>query len=144
MRLRQCTDVETNILVDVLCGKVQGGFPNPADDYYEPPISLDELLNLRAPHIWLAETDGDSMSGVGIYHGTLLVIDRSVDAEVGDVVVVYVNNQPVVKRLDLVNGCKVLSSENPLYPPITVGEFEEVESFGIVIWSFNRHGRRCR
>jgi len=86
MRLRQCTDVETNILVEVLCGKVQGGFPNPADDYYEPPISLDELLNLRAPHIWLAETDGDSMSGVGIYHGTLLVIDRSVDAEVGDVV----------------------------------------------------------
>jgi|GEM_PF-4115715 len=118
MRLRQCTDVETNILVEVLCGKVQGGFPNPADDYYEPPISLDELLNLRAPHIWLAETDGDSMSGVGIYHGTLLVIDRSVDAEVGDVVVVYVNNQPVVKRLDLANGCKVLSSENPLYPPI--------------------------
>ena len=98
MRLRQCTDVETNVLVSVLGGKVQGGFPNPTADYYEPPISLDELLNLRAPHIWLAETEGDSMSGIGIYHGTLLVIDRSVDAEVGDIVVVYVNNQPIVSN----------------------------------------------
>ncbi|EPN70120.1 putative UV resistance protein, partial [Pseudomonas syringae pv. actinidiae ICMP 18801] len=64
-------------LLQVLSGRASGGFPSPAADHYEAPISLDDLVDLRAPHVWLGETEGDSMSPAGILNGTKLVIDRA-------------------------------------------------------------------
>ena len=57
-----------------LCSfKVPAGFPSPAADHIEKEISLDELLGIRAPHVYLVRIDGDSMQGVGIYSGDLAV-----------------------------------------------------------------------
>ncbi|MGP5427464.1 SOS response-associated peptidase family protein [Pseudomonas helleri] len=39
--------------------KVPAGFPSPAADHIEKHISLDELFELRAPHIYLVKIDGD-------------------------------------------------------------------------------------
>lgn len=44
------------------------------------PISLDELLELRAPHIWLVEAEGNSMSPSGIMNRSRLVVDRAREA----------------------------------------------------------------
>ena len=41
--------------------KVPAGFPSPAADHLETEISLDQLLNIRAPHVYLVSIDGDSM-----------------------------------------------------------------------------------
>lgn len=60
--------------------RAAGGFPSPAADHYEPPISLDELLELRAPHIWLVEAEGNSMSPSGIMNRSRLVVDRAREA----------------------------------------------------------------
>ncbi|MFP5428958.1 MAG: LexA family protein, partial [Gammaproteobacteria bacterium] len=49
--------------------RVPAGFPSPAADHMEQPISLDELFNLRAPHMYLVRIDGDSMQGAGIFDG---------------------------------------------------------------------------
>ncbi|KPW21402.1 putative UV resistance protein [Pseudomonas cannabina pv. alisalensis] len=94
--LRQITESELPTLLQVLSGRASGGFPNPAADHYEAPISLDDLVDLRAPHVWLGETEGDSMSPAGILNGTRLVIDRARTPQVGNVVVAYIDNQPVV------------------------------------------------
>lgn len=49
-----------------LCAfKVPAGFPSPAADHIERQISLDELLNIRAPHVYLVSIQGDSMQGLG-------------------------------------------------------------------------------
>ncbi|MEX6664780.1 S24 family peptidase [Pseudomonas sp. W2-17] len=54
------------------------------------------------------------MSPAGILNGTKLVIDRARTPQVGNVVVAYIDNQPVVKRLDRqLNGGWMLSSDNP-------------------------------
>lgn len=37
---------------------VPAGFPSPADDHIERHISLDELLELRAPHTYLVKVEG--------------------------------------------------------------------------------------
>ncbi len=43
-----------------LCSfKVPAGFPSPAADHIEQQISLDELLNIRAPHVYLVSIAGD-------------------------------------------------------------------------------------
>ncbi|MBD1602599.1 LexA family protein, partial [Pseudomonas typographi] len=62
------------------------GFPSPATDHLEKAISLDELLNLRAPHIYLVRIEGDSMIGAGIFDGDLVVVDRAIEPAHGHIV----------------------------------------------------------
>ena len=55
-----------------LCSfQVPAGFPSPAADHIEQHISLDEVLNIRAPHVYLVAITGESMQGVGIFDGDL-------------------------------------------------------------------------
>jgi DNA polymerase V len=42
---------------------IPAGFPSPAADHIEKHISLDDLFDIRAPHVYLAKIDGDSMQG---------------------------------------------------------------------------------
>ena len=47
-----------------LCSfRVTAGFPSPAADHIEQHISLDEILNIRAPNVYLISIAGDSMQG---------------------------------------------------------------------------------
>ena len=55
----------------LLCSfKVPAGFPSPAADHIDKQISLDGLLSIRAPSVYLVKIDGDSMQGAGIFAGT--------------------------------------------------------------------------
>ncbi len=77
---------------------VPAGFPSPAADHIEQHISLDEVQNIRAPHVYLVAITGESMQGVGIFDGDLAVVDRAIEPTHGHVVVALLNNEPVCKR----------------------------------------------
>lgn len=121
--------------------RVPAGFPSPAQDHIEQEISLDELLELRAPHTYLARSEGYSMIGAGIHDGDLLVVDRSREAEHGDIVIAAVNNEPLVKRLSRQADTVVLLSENPAYPPRYIIEGDELLVWGVVRFSVRCHDR---
>jgi len=84
--------------------RVPAGFPSPATDYLEGDISLDDLFELRAPHVYLVKIEGDSMQGSGIFSGDLVIVDRSREAEHCDVVIAALDNEPVCKRLHKRDG----------------------------------------
>ncbi|HYE58338.1 MAG TPA: S24 family peptidase, partial [Rhodothermales bacterium] len=63
------------------------GFPSAADDYVESVLDLNELCIGNTISTFFVRVEGDSMQGVGIEDGDLLVVDRSLDAVSGDVVV---------------------------------------------------------
>ena len=124
-----------------LCSfKVPAGFPSPAADHIEKEISLDELLGIRAPHVYLVRIDGDSMQGVGIYSGDLAVVDRSFEPGHGHVVVALLNNDPICKRLCLRGKSVVLQSENPKYPDRYVLEGDELTVWGVITYTVRSHG----
>lgn len=129
----------SDLTLQVLSGAAAGGFPSPAADYYEAPISLDALLNIRAPHVWIVQVEGDSMRDVGIYNGCRLVVDRAITPCSGHIVMAYVDNQPLIKRLARSAGGWLLESANPDYPPITPNEYGAVEVFGVVTWCLTPH-----
>ncbi|MBW1246666.1 S24 family peptidase [Pseudomonas tolaasii] len=129
----------SGIPLQLLSCSAAGGFPSPAADYYEPPISLDELLNIRAPHIWIVKVEGESMRDAGIFTGTRLIIDRTVTACSGHIVMAYVDNQPLVKRLAKSPAGWTLESANPAYKSVTPDEYSTVEVFGVVTWSLSPH-----
>ncbi|MFC6478670.1 LexA family protein [Pseudomonas asuensis] len=119
--------------------RVPAGFPSPAQDHLEERISLDQLLDIQAPHTYLVRAHGDSMIGSGIYDGDLLVVDRSVDAVPGDVIIAAINGEPVVKRLGYIDTIPALISDNPLYKPRLILEGDDFEVWGVVRCSLRTH-----
>ncbi|MBK0058134.1 translesion error-prone DNA polymerase V autoproteolytic subunit [Pseudomonas sp. S44] len=128
-------------LLPVYSFRVPAGFPSPAADHLERQISLDELFELRAPHVYLVQVEGDSMQGAGIFSGDLLIVDRSKDAEHGDIVIAAINAEPVCKRLHKRGGVVMLLSENPSYPPRYVMEGDDLVIWGVVRYSVRDHAQ---
>ena len=120
--------------------KVPAGFPSPAADHLEKEISLDQLLNISAPHVYLVSIDGDSMQGAGIYSGDVAVVDRSLEPVHGDVVVALLNNDPICKRLCLREKSVILHSENSKYPDRHVLEGDDLSIWGVITYTVRSHG----
>ncbi|WPN99089.1 translesion error-prone DNA polymerase V autoproteolytic subunit [Pseudomonas sp. MUP55] len=120
---------------------VSAGFPSPAADHLEKLISLDELFEIRAPHVYLAKIQGDSMQGIGIFSGDLVIVDRSKTARHGDIVIAALNAECVCKRLHYRDGQVILMAENPKYPPRYVMEGDELVIWGVVNYSVRDHER---
>ncbi|MCR8661421.1 translesion error-prone DNA polymerase V autoproteolytic subunit [Pseudomonas carnis] len=120
---------------------VSAGFPSPAADHLEKLISLDELFEIRAPHVYLAKIQGDSMQGIGIFSGDLVIVDRSKTARHGDIVIAALNAECVCKRLHNRDGQVILMAENPKYPPRFVMEGDELVIWGVVNYSVRDHER---
>ncbi|WP_454864202.1 LexA family protein [Pseudomonas hormoni] len=130
---------EAGIQLPLYSHKVPAGFPSPAADHIEQKISLDELLNIRAPHMYLVRISGRSMEGAGIFEGDLAVVDRSIEAKHGHIVIACVNNEPTCKRLCLKGSRVILISENSDYPARHILEGEEYSTWGVVTFSVRSH-----
>lgn len=102
-------------------------------------LSLDELMNIRAPGTYLVRVEGDSMQGAGIFTGDLLVVDRSRDPVRGNIIIAVINGEPMCKRLDFVEGDPVLRSDNPKYPSRFILESDDFEVWGVVRHSLRDH-----
>lgn len=60
------------------------------------------------------------MSGVGILDGDLLAVHRTAEARSGQIIVVRLEDEVTVKRLQRRGGRVELIAENPDYTPIVV------------------------
>lgn len=119
--------------------RVPAGFPSPAADHIEAHISLDEVLNIRAPHVYLVSIVGDSMQGVGIFDGDLAIVDRSIEPVNGHIVVALLNNDPICKRFSRRGKDIVLLSENSKFPPRYVLEGDELSIWGVITGTIRSH-----
>ncbi|HYE57580.1 MAG TPA: translesion error-prone DNA polymerase V autoproteolytic subunit, partial [Rhodothermales bacterium] len=121
------------------------GFPSPADDYVESALDLNELCISNTVSTFFVRAEGDSMQGVGIEDGDLLVVDRSLDAVSGDVVVACVDGDLTVKRYVVSRGQAFLSPASDAYPVIALHEGREWSIWGVVTFTIKRHrGRHVR
>ena len=115
----------------LLCG-ISAGFPSPADDYIDRLLDLNELLIKNPPATFFVKVAGDSMTGVGINSGDILIVDRSIEAANGKVVIAAVNGELTVKRLLKDNNSCSLVAENPDYAPLEINEESQCEIWGVV------------
>ncbi|HEY0675190.1 MAG TPA: translesion error-prone DNA polymerase V autoproteolytic subunit, partial [Immundisolibacter sp.] len=92
---------------------VSAGFPSPADDYVERRLSLDDHLVRHKESTFFMRVAGDSMRGMGIYDGDLLVVDRAVAATHGCVVIAVVDGGFTVKQLLHTPQGQVLRAAHP-------------------------------
>lgn len=79
------------------------------------------------------------MQGAGIYCGDMVIVDRSIEAVSGDIVIAALNSEPFCKRLLLRENAVMLVSENPRYPARHVMEGDELVIWGVVKYSVRDH-----
>ena len=112
--------------------QVCAGFPSPADDYEECALDLNAYLIRNRAATFFVRVSGDSMTGAGIFSGDMLVVDRSVVAGSGDIVIVVYGGEFLIRRLFFQKSRVELHSENSDYGVILLGEEDEVEIWGVV------------
>ena len=120
--------------------KVSAGFPSPAADYEESRLDINEYLVRNPVTTFFFPVQGDSMEGAEIHDGDILVVDKSVRARHGHIVIAFIDGQRLVKRLHHRAGRVALMAENPSYPPLEIQEGMELHIWGVVVGKFKRFG----
>ena len=112
---------------------IKAGFPSPADDYSHETLDFNRDLIRNPEATFYGKVEGDSMIEAGINDGDIAVIDRSIQARNGDVIVAFVNNEFTIKYLDLTHrkeGYIELRSANRNFSAIRIDEDETFEVWG--------------
>ena len=125
------------VLLSSFAASVHAGFPSPAADHSQKRVDLNEHLIRNKEATFLFRVRGDSMTGIGIYEGDTLLVDRSIDPRHNAIVLAVLNNEFAIKRLYRRGGVVKLIAENPIYPPIQIKQGEELSIWGVV--TFNLH-----
>lgn len=123
---------------------IKAGFPSPAEDYLHERLDFNRDLIRHPEATFYGRVDGDSMDGAGIVEGDIAVIDRSIEAHDGDVVVAYVNGEFTIKFLDLTHkeeGYIELRAANQKYKPIRIVADDNFEVWGVVVWTIKNWKR---
>jgi len=129
-------DITTSLAIpSVSCG-VQAGFPSPAEDYIEKTLDINELVVEHPAATFFVRVVGDSMQDAGIFSGDILVVDRSLQAQSGKIVIAVLNGEFTVKRLKISSEGIYLMPENEKYPPIKVAE--ECSIWGVVSYVIHK------
>lgn len=125
--------------VPLACSTVPAGFPSPAEDWVEERLDLYKMLVEHPACTFFVQARGDSMREAGILDGDILVVDRVLRAEHGDIVIAVVDNDLTVKRLYKRAGLFRLQPANPTYPDIVPKDGQSIEIWGVVTASVTRH-----
>jgi DNA polymerase V len=131
MKLYRPAELREVIAIPLFSDLVQCGFPSPAADYVEQRIDLNELMIQHPSSTYFLKAAGDSMIDAGIGDGDLLVVDSSITADHGDIVIAAVEGEFTVKRLQL-RPTVQLNPMNSAYSPIIIGNEDTLDVFGVV------------
>jgi DNA polymerase V len=111
---------------------VSAGFPSPAEDFIERKLDLNHHLIKNPAATFYVKVSGNSMMGAGIHNGDLLIVDRSLEAKPGRIVIAILNGELTVKRLHVEGDRLFLKAENDSYASIEATEPQELCIWGVV------------
>ncbi|MEY2640398.1 MAG: hypothetical protein RIR90_1880 [Bacteroidota bacterium] len=115
------------------------GFGAAADDYMERGIDLNEMLIRNKPATFFFRMNNDAMLGAGICSGDILIVDRSIKAFSGKIVVATLNGEMLIRRLFKDFNRVRLVPENGKMATIDVDPFAAFSVWGVVIYHIHPH-----
>lgn len=122
----------TTTKVPLFTDAVACGFPSPATDYCESRLDLNEFCVQHPAATFFVRAAGDSMIEAGIFPGDVVIVDRALEAKHGDIIVVAINGDLTIKRLETRPSLRLVAM-NRNYQPITLAEETDLEIFGVAI-----------
>ena len=109
------------------------GFGAAADDYMERGIDLNEQLIRNKPATFFMKVSGDSMINAGIYSGDIAVVDRSLKAVNGRIVIAVVDGEMLIRRYQKTMNKLLLIPDSHKLSTIDVSEFNDFKVWGVVV-----------
>ncbi|MCX6148585.1 MAG: translesion error-prone DNA polymerase V autoproteolytic subunit [Candidatus Kapabacteria bacterium] len=98
----------------------------------EGRLDLNEYLIHNPSTTFLIRVTGNSMLKAGINSGDILVVDRSIRASNGKIVVAAINDELLVKRLRYTDEGTYLVSESDDFAPIKINIEDKFDIWGVV------------
>jgi SOS regulatory protein LexA len=112
-----------------LLGNVKAGFPTGAEEDLNF-MSLDEYLVDKPGASFMLRVAGDSLEGIGIFKGDIVILEKAKSANRGEIVLALIDGEWTLKIIERVDGKTVLRSANTKYPDFY--PHLSLEIFGIV------------
>jgi len=125
-------DQKTKVVCPLFTCGVSAGFPSPAEDHIDQQLDLNELLIQHPVATFFVRVSGESMKDAGINHGDILVVDRSLEASSGRIVIAIVNGELTVKRFVQDSSSCQLVAANSDYPPVAITHETDFSVWGVV------------
>ena len=125
--------------IPLLNDSVSAGFPSPADDYTEENIDLNEHLISNPFSTFFLRVKGESMINAGIKDKDLVIVDKSLIAKPGNIVIAMIDGEFTIKRLSIKNDELYLKAENHNYPDFSFKNHLDVQIWGVVIYSIHSY-----
>ena len=114
------------------------GFGAAADDYMERGIDLNEQLIHNKPATFFFRMNSEAMIGAGIFKGDTLVVDRSIKAVSGKIIIAISDGELLVRRFQKNFNSISLLAENKKYADIPLTEFNDrAQVWGVVTYSIH-------
>lgn len=129
---RKVSKKPKEIKLPMFFSPVKAGFPSPATDFIDKKLDINTLLVKHPESTFFVKVSGDSMNGIGIVENDILVVDKSLSAISGDIVIAIVEGEFTVKTFIIQNNKYYLKPENPIYKVIEMGKDKNFEIWGVV------------
>jgi len=111
------------------------GFGAGSDDYMEREIDLNEALIGNKAATFFMRVSSDAMREAGIYKGDVAIVDRSLKATNGKVIIAVLNGDLLIRRFEKTkNAIRLVTDSGKLSPILIDGSCEEFGVWGVVTY----------
>lgn len=114
------------------------GFSAQFEDFSEKGQGLDSLLVKNRLATFRMRASGSSMAGAGILDGDLLLVDRSLAAVSGNIVVAAIDGEFAIRRYTVRGRRHFLQPENPRYRALEISGRDDITIWGVVTYAIHK------
>ncbi len=138
MKITSITSTDSQEALSLpLYHEVSAGFPSPAENYIEESLDLNKTLIKNPAATFFVRVKGESMQEIGILDQDILVVDRSLAAKNGTVIVAVINGEFTVKKICKKGKDWFLVAENKNYQPILLTKEMDFTVWGVVSYAIH-------
>jgi DNA polymerase V len=138
--IRQVSAPEVSVELPLYSSKVSAGFPSPCDDHIAKRLNIHDYLVDQEDATYLVTVIGWSMRDAGLLPKDVIIVDRSKNAKVGNIIMAMIDGEFTIKQLAMgENGNPILLPANQDFKPIEITESMDFEIWGVVTGSIRKY-----
>ncbi len=126
------------IYLPIASSMIQAGFPSPATEYENECLDINDMIVSNPAATFYVRVRGNSMIDANISDGDILVVDRSVEAAHGKIIIAVVDGEFTVKTLFCKDGIVKLIPANPEFPELILSNHQELNVWGVVSYIIHK------
>ena len=128
----------TGYKISIYISSVQAGYITRYSHVMPCEVDLNKYLIRKPLSTFLIRMASDAMIDVGIYEDDILIVDKSLEAKNGSIIVAMLEEKFMARRLIYSDNKKYLVPENPKYEAIEVKPKDEFHIWGVVTKSLHK------